>query len=75
MAEENTPTTPTFSTKEDLFTAITDLQSAVADLQVQFKELNQAQPSDEDVSKDEPDEPDEPDLEKQADEIDSWLGA
>ena len=72
MAEENTPTTPTFSTKEDLFAAITDLQSAVADLQVQFKELNQAQPSDEDVSKDEPD---EPDLEKQADEIDSWLGA
>ena len=52
---EDTPTTPTFSTKEDLFTAITDLQSAVADLQVQFKELNQAQPSDEDVSKDEPD--------------------
>ena len=75
MAEENTPTTPTFSTKEDLFAAITDLQSAVADLQVQFKELNQAQPSDEDVSKDEPDEPDEPDLEAQADEIDSWLGA
>ena len=74
MAEENTET-PTFSTKEDLFTAITDLQSAVADLQVQFKELNQAQPSDEDVSKDEPDEPDENDLEKQADEIDSWLGA
>lgn len=69
---EDTPTTPTFSTKEDLFTAITDLQSAVADLQVQFKELNQAQPSDEDVSKDEPD---EPDLEAQADEIDSWLGA
>ena len=75
MAEENTSTTPTFSTKEDLFTAITDLQSAVADLQVQFKELNQAQPSDEDVSKDEPDEPDGDDLEKQADEIDSWLGA
>lgn len=72
---EDTPTTPTFSTKEDLFTAITDLQSAVADLQVQFKELNQVQPSDEDVSKDEPDEPDEDDLEKQADEIDSWLGA
>ena len=69
---EDTPTTPTFSTKEDLFTAITDLQSAVADLQVQFKELNQAQPSNEDVSKDEPD---EPDLEAQADEIDSWLGA
>lgn len=72
MAEENTSTTPTFSTKEDLFTAITDLQSAVADLQVQFKELNQVQPSDEDVSKDKPD---EPDLEAQADEIDSWLGA
>ena len=75
MEEENTSTTPTFSTKEDLFTAITDLQSAVADLQVQFKELNQAQPSDEDVSKDEPDDPDEGDLEAQADEIDSWLGA
>lgn len=71
MAEDNTET-PTFSTKEDLFAAITDLQSAVADLQVQFKELNQAQPSDEDVSKDEPD---EPDIEEQADEIDSWLGA
>ena len=71
MAEDNTGT-PTFSTKEELFTAITDLQSAVADLQVQFKELNQAQPSDEDVSKDEPD---EDDLEAQADEIDSWLGA
>ena len=69
---EDTPTTPTFSTKEDLFAAITDLQSAVADLQVQFKELNQAQPSNEDVSKDEPD---EDDLEAQADEIDSWLGA
>ena len=74
MPEDNTET-PTFSTKEDLFTAITDLQSAVADLQVQFKELNQAQPSDEDVSKDEPDDPDEGDLEAQADEIDSWLGA
>ena len=73
MAEENTSTTPTFSTKEDLFTAITDLQSAVADLQVQFKELNQEQPSDEDVSTETPS--DEPDLEKQADEIDSWLGA
>ena len=72
---EDTPTTPTFSTKEDLFTAITDLQSAVADLQVQFNELNQAQPSDEDVSKDEPDEPDEDNIEAQADEIDSWLGA
>ena len=72
---EDTPTTPTFSTKEDLFTAITDLQSAVADLQVQFKELNQAKSSDEDVSKDEPDEPDEDNLEAQADEIDSWLGA
>lgn len=72
MPEDNTET-PTFSTKEDLFTAITDLQSAVADLQVQFKELNQAQPSDEDVSKDE--QSDEPDLEAQADEIDSWLGA
>lgn len=72
---EDTPTTPTFSTKEDLFTAITDLQSAVADLQVQFKELNQAKPSDEDVSKDEPDDPDEDNLEAQADEIDSWLGA
>ena len=71
MPEDNTET-PTFSTKEDLFTAITDLQSAVADLQVQFKELNQAQPSDEYVSKDEPD---EDDLEAQADEIDSWLGA
>ena len=71
MPEDNTET-PTFSTKEDLFTAVTALQSAVADLQVQFKELNQAQPSDEDVSKDEPD---EPDLEAQADEIDSWLGA
>ena len=71
MLEDNTET-PTFSTKEDLFTAVTALQSAVADLQVQFKELNQAQPSDEDVSKDEPD---EPDLEAQADEIDSWLGA
>ena len=73
MAEENTPTTPTFSTKEDLFTAITDLQSAVADLQVQFKELNQEQPSDEDVSTETPS--DEQDLEAQADEIDSWLGA
>ena len=73
MAEENTPTTPTFSTKEDLFAAITELQSAVADLQVQFKELNQAQPSDEDVSTETPS--DEPDLEEQADEIDSWLGA
>ena len=71
MPEDNAET-PTFSTKEDLFTAVTALQSAVADLQVQFKELNQAQPSDEDVSKDEPD---EPDLETQADEIDSWLGA
>ena len=73
MPEDNTETTPTFSTKEDLFTAITDLQSAVADLQVQFKELNQEQPSDEDVSTDAPS--DEPDLEAQADEIDSWLGA
>lgn len=72
---EDTSTTPTFSTKEDLFTAITDLQSAVADLQVQIKELNQAQSSDEEVSKDEPDEHDEDDLEKQAEEIDSWLGA
>lgn len=72
MVEEKTPTTPTFSTKEDLFAAITDLQSAVADLQVQFKELNQEQPPDEDVSKDEPD---ESDVEAQADEIDSWLGA
>ena len=73
MAEENTSTTPTFSTKEDLFTAITALQTAVADLQVQFKELNQEQPSDEDVSTDE--QSDEPDVEAQADEIDSWLGA
>jgi len=73
MAEETPATTPTFSTKEDLFTAITDLQSAVADLQVQVKELNQAQPSDEDISPDAPS--DEDDLEKQADEIDSWLGA
>ena len=71
MPEDNTETL-TFSTKEELFAAITELQTAVADLQVQFKELNQAQPSDEDVSKDEPD---EPDLEAQADEIDSWLGA
>lgn len=74
MPEDNTAT-PTFSTKEDLFTAITDLQSAVADLQVQIKEQNQTQTSDEDVSKDEPDEPNEGDLEAQADEIDSWLGA
>lgn len=75
MPEDNTETT-TFSTKEDLFTAITALQTAVADLQVQFKEINQAQPSDEDVSTDkQSDEPDEDDLEKQADEIDSWLGA
>ena len=73
MAEDNTSTTPTFSTKEDLFTAITALQTAVADLQVQFKELNQEQPSDEDVSTDE--QSDEPDVEAQADEIDSWLGA
>lgn len=72
---EDTSTTPTFSTKEDLFTAITDIQSAVADLQVQFKELNQAQPSDEDSETETPNEPDEDDLEKQADEIDSWLGA
>ena len=73
MAEENTPTEPTFSTKEELFTAITALQTAVADLQVQFKELNHQQPSDEDVSTNE--QSDEPDLEAQADEIDSWLGA
>lgn len=72
MPEDNTET-PAFTTKEDLFTAVTALQTAVADLQVQFKELNQQQPSDEDVSTNE--QSDEPDLEAQADEIDSWLGA